>query len=381
MNLVYFDNSATTRPYREVINEVKECMESYFGNPSSAHRLGIEAERKIKTARERVAKLIGAIPQEIIFTSGGSEANNTVVKGLISKGDHIISSKIEHPSILQTLKTLEEEGYEVTYLNVDNRGLINIQDLKNSIKANTKLITIMHVNNEIGSIEPVNDIIKTVREINKRTKVHIDAVQSLGKLKIDVKKLDVDLMSLSSHKIHGPKGVGALYIKKGLILKSLITGGGQEMNVRSGTENLPGISGFGIAAEIIGDKLEGERDKIVNVKKYFIERLHEIDRISINSPQDGLHIDNILNVSFENIRGEVLLHALEDYNIYVSTGSACSAKKSNQKNYVLPSIGLKPCYIEGAIRFSFSYGNTVEEVDYTIDALKKILSFLRRNKI
>lgn len=380
-DLVYFDNSSTTMPYREVIDEVTECMERYFGNPSSAHRLGIEAERKIKTARERVAKLIGAIPQEIIFTSGGSEGNNTAVKGLISKGDHIISSKIEHPSILQTLEALEEEGYEVTYLNVDNRGLINIQDLKSSIKDNTRLITIMHVNNEIGSIEPVNDIIKTVRGINKKTKVHIDAVQSLGKIKIDVKKLDVDLMSLSSHKIHGPKGVGALYIKKGLILKSLITGGGQEMNVRSGTENLPGISGFGIAAEIIGAKLESERDNIFNLKKHFIERLYEIDKISINSPQDEFHIDNILNVSFENIRGEVLLHALEDYNIYVSTGSACSAKKSNHKNYVLPSIGLKPCYIEGAIRFSFSYSNTIEEVDYTIDALKKILSFLRRNKI
>lgn len=380
MDMVYLDNSSTTKPYREVIDEVSECMEKYFGNPSSAHKLGIEAERKIKTARERVAKLIGALPQEIIFTSGGSEANNTAIKGLISKGDHIISSKIEHPSVIHTLEALEEEGYEVTYLNVDNRGLINIQDLKNSIKANTKLITIMYVNNEIGSIEPVIDIINTVREMNKKTKVHFDAVQSLGKLKIDVKKLDVDLMSLSSHKIHGPKGVGALYIKKGLILKALITGGGQEMDVRSGTENLPGISGFGIAAEIIGTKQEGKRDEIYNLKKHFIERLHEIDRVLINSPQDGFHIDNILNVSFEDIRGEVLLHALEDYNIYVSTGSACSAKKSNQKNYVLPSIGLKPCHSEGAIRFSFSYDNTIEEVDYTIDALKKIIPFLRRSK-
>lgn len=378
--MVYFDNSATTKPYREVIDEVSECMENYFGNPSSAHKLGIEAERKIKAARERVSRLIGAMPQEIIFTSGGSEANNTVLRGVISRGDHIICSRIEHPSVLHTLEALEGEGYEVTYLEVDNRGLINLEELKSSIKVNTKLVTIMHVNNEIGSIQPVNDIIKAVRERNKKTKVHIDAVQSLGKIKIDVKKLDVDLMSLSSHKIHGPKGVGALYIKKGLIIKSLITGGGQEMDVRSGTENLPGISGFGIAAEAIGLRLENERENIAELKKHFIERLGEIDNISVNSPLDGVHIDNILNVSFEGVRGEVLLHALEDYNIYVSTGSACSAKKSSQKNYVLPSIGLKPCLAEGTIRFSFSYDNTLEEVDYTIEGLKKIIPFLRRSK-
>lgn len=380
MDMVYFDNSATTKPYGEVIDEVRECMERYFGNPSSAHRLGLEAERKIKTARERVSRLIGAFPQEIVFTSGGSEANNTALKGIITKGDHIITSKIEHPSVLHTLEALEEEGYEVTYLDVDSRGLINTEDLKKSIKANTKLVTIMYVNNEIGSIEPVNDIVKTVREKNKKTKVHIDAVQSLGKIKIDVKKLDVDLMSLSSHKIHGPKGVGALYIKKGLVMRSLITGGGQEMDVRSGTENLPGISGFGTAADITAVKLEKDRDSIYCLKKHFIERLDEIDKIVVNSPQDDFHIDNILNISFEGIRGEVLLHALEDFNIFVSTGSACSAKKSSHKNYVLPSIGLKPCHIEGAIRFSFSYGNTLEEVDFTIEALKKTIPFLRRSK-
>lgn len=380
MDMVYFDNSATTKPYGEVIDEVQECMERYFGNPSSAHRLGLESERKIKSARERVAKLIGSSPQEIVFTSGGSEANNTAIKGIITKGDHIITSKIEHPSVLYTLEALEEEGYDVTYLDVDSRGLISIEDLKKSIRANTKLVTIMYVNNEIGSIEPVNDIVKTVREKNKKTKVHIDAVQSLGKIKIDVKKLDVDLMSLSSHKIHGPKGVGALYIKKGLVMRSLITGGGQEMDVRSGTENLPGISGFGMAADITAVKLEKDRNSIYCLKKHFIERLDEIDKIVVNSPQDDFHIDNILNISFEGIRGEVLLHALEDFNIFVSTGSACSAKKSSHKNYVLPSIGLKPCYIEGAIRFSFSYGNTLEEVDFTIEALKKTIPFLRRSK-
>ncbi len=380
MDIVYFDNSATTKPHREVIDEVSNCMEKYFANPSSSHRLGIEAERKIKTAREKVSRLIGASPQEIIFTSGGSEANNTALRGVISKGDHIITSSIEHPSVLHTLKALEDEGYEVTYLKVDSRGLIDLNELKGSIKGNTRLVTIMHVNNEIGSIQPVSDIIKIVREGNRRTKVHIDAVQSLGKIKIDVKKLDVDLMSLSAHKIHGPKGAGALYIKKGLIIKSLITGGGQEMDIRSGTENLPGISGFGVAADAACASLEDRNNSTFKLKEYFIERLGEIDNLAINSPQDGFHIDNILNVSFEGVRGEVLLHGLEDYNIYVSTGSACSAKKSGSNNYVLPSIGLKQNMVEGAIRFSFSRDNTIIEVDYAMEALKKIIPFLRRSK-
>jgi cysteine desulfurase len=380
MDMVYFDNSATTKPHREVINEVVECMENYFGNPSSAHKLGVEAEKKIKAAREKVAKLIGAQPQEIIFTSGGSEANNTAIKGLLTTGDHIIATKIEHPSVLKTLQGLEKDGYEVTYLSVDNRGVINLEELRNSIRGNTKLVTIMHVNNEIGSIQPIEDIIKIVREKNKRTRVHVDAVQSAGKLKLDVKKLDADLISVSAHKFHGPKGVGAIYIKKGLIVKSLITGGGQELDIRSGTENLPGISGFGVAAEIVGSNLDEKIKHVENIKKHFIDKLSEIDKVIINSPLDDVHLSNVLNVSFEGVRGEVLLHALEDYKIYVSTGSACSAKRSAHKNYVLPEIGLKECHIEGAIRFSFSYLNTIEEVDYTIEALKKILPFLRRLK-
>lgn len=380
MDIVYLDNSATTKPYKEVIDEVAECMEHYFGNPSSAHKLGVEAEKKIKIAREKVAKLIGAQPTEIIFTSGGSEANNTAIKGIVTAGDHIITSKIEHPSVLRTLQALEKEGIEVTYLNVNTSGVISLEELKASIKSNTKLVTIMHVNNEIGSIQPVDDVVKIVREKNKRTKIHIDAVQSAGKIKLDVKKMDIDLMSISSHKFHGPKGVGALYIKKGLIIKSLVSGGGQEMDIRSGTENLPGISGFGLAAEIIGNNLDDKITYVKKLKEHFINRLSEIEGVIINSPDDEVHIPNVLSVSFESIRGEVLLHALEDYKIYVSTGSACSAKKSSHKNYILPAIGLKECYIEGTIRFSFSYFNTIEEVDLTIEALKKIMPFLRRLK-
>lgn len=378
--MIYFDNSATTKPHKEVVDEVVLCMENYFGNPSSAHRLGIEAEKRMKTARENVAKLINAQANEIVFTSGGSESNNTAIKGIVRMGDHIISSKIEHPSVLKTLKELEEEGIEVTYLDVDNNGVINLEQLKNSIKNNTKLVTIMHVNNEIGSIQPIEKIIKIVKDTNKKTKIHVDAVQSAGKIKIDVKKLDVDLMSISSHKIHGPKGSGALYIKKGINIKPLISGGGQENEIRSGTENLPMISGFGVASKIILDNIENKIKHVNNIKEHFVNRLSEIEDIRINSPIDDVHIGNILNVSFKGIKGEVLLHALEDYDIYVSTGSACSAKKSSHKNYVLPAIGLDECYISGAIRFSFSYLNTIEEVDATIEALKSILKFLRRIK-
>jgi cysteine desulfurase len=378
MDMVYFDNSATTKPHREVIDGVAECMELYFANPSSAHRLGLEAEKRARSAREKVAKLMGAQPGEIVFTSGGSEANNTALKGVAAEKGHVISSRIEHPSVLKTLQSLEKRGIEVTYLNVDSRGLIDIDELSGSVREDTRLVTIMHVNNEIGSIQPVESIAATVREKNRRARIHIDAVQSLGKLSIDVKKLGIDLMSFSAHKIHGPKGIGALYVRKGLSISPLITGGGQEMDIRSGTENLPAMWGFGIACDIISTGMNEKIAHVEEIKRHFINRLMEVEGALINSPRDGVHIGNILSVSFEGIRGEVLLHALEDYNIFVSTGSACSARRSSEKNYVLPSIGLKECQAEGTIRFSFSYLNTIDEVDYTVEALKKILPFLRR---
>jgi Cysteine sulfinate desulfinase/cysteine desulfurase and related enzymes len=378
--MIYFDNSATTKPDIEVIREVNDCMEHTFGNPSSAHKLGIEAEGKIKKARERVSRLIGSQPKEILFTSGGSESNNMVLKGLTKPGDHIISSKLEHPSIMSTLKVLEENGVEVTYLDVNNQGVINLEQLAMSIRENTRLVTAMYVNNEIGVIEPIEDMVKIIKEKNSRIKVHVDAVQGAGKLNIDVKKAGIDLMSVSAHKIHGPKGVGALYIRSGISVNPLISGGGQENNLRSGTENVPGISGFGVAAEIILKNMQTKIEHVNTIKRHFINRLSEIDNIKINSPMDAVHIGNILNVSFNGIRGEVLLHALEDYDIFVSTGSACSAKKISHKNYVLPAIGLNETSITGAIRFSFSYFNTIDEVDAAIDAIKKILPFLRRIK-
>jgi cysteine desulfurase len=378
MNLVYLDNSATTKPHKEVVEEVANCMELYYANPSSAHKLGVEAEKKLKAAREKVASFLRAKPQEVIFTSGGSEANNMAVLGVVSKGDHIITTKIEHPSIIRLLQDMEKDSFEITYLDVNCDGQISVQELENSMKENTKLISIMYVNNEMGSIQPMEEIINIVRKKSKKAKVHIDAVQALGKIHINVKELGADLISFSAHKIHGPKGVGALYIKEGLRLRPLIAGGGQEFDIRSGTENLPGISGFGIAVEMMAKNFEDKQVHIRRLKEHFIEGLKDIDKVKINSPLDDMHIDNILNVSFEGIRGEVMLHSFEDYNIYVSTGSACSAKKGAHKNYVLPAMGLNQAQAEGAIRFSFSYQNTIEEIDYTIDAIKKILPFLRR---
>jgi len=380
MELVYFDNSATTKPHRQVIDEVALCMEKYFANPSSAHRLGIEAEKKVNSAREQVARLVGAAAKEIVFTSGGSEANNTAITGAVAKGDHIISSGIEHPSVMRLLENMRTSGCEVTCLEVDQRGLVRLEQLEAAIKDNTRLVTIMHVNNEIGSIQPIADISKVVRRHSKKARLHVDAVQSAGKLELDVRKMDVDLLSLSAHKIHGPKGAGALYVKSGLVLKPLILGGGQERGIRSGTENLPGIAGFGTAAGMAMEDIQAKVDRVHQVKKHFIERLAEIENIRINSPLEDTCIDNILNISFGGIRGEVLLHALEDYRIYVSTGSACSSRQAGHSNYVLPAIGLPKCDVEGAVRFSFSYLNTVSEVGYTIEALKKLLPFLRRLK-
>lgn len=374
---IYFDNSATTKPYDEVIEVIAETMKNYYGNPSSAHRLGLISETKMSESREILAKTINCTKEEIIFTSGGSESNNFLIRGFVKEGSHIITTKIEHPSVLNMCKELEKSGVMVTYLNVDNRGKINISELENSICKDTQVVSIMHVNNEIGTLQDIYSIGKLIKEKSSRIKFHVDAVQSYGKYKIDVQKAKIDLMSVSSHKIHGPRGIGFAYVRKGLVPKPLIFGGGQERNLRSGTENLASMSGFAKAAEIIYENREQNYIKILDLKSYFISRLQSIDNIKINSPISEDFSPYVLSVSFIGVRSEVLLHLLEEGGIYVSTGSACSSKDTKD-SHVLKSIGLKDKEIKGTIRFSFSEYNTREEVDYTIDVLDKSLRFLRR---
>ena len=377
---VYFDNSATTKPYDEVIEAVSKGMKEYFGNPSSLHKIGMNCEKRLNEAREYFASTIKCNKEEIYFTSGGSEGNNLILKGLLKPGHHFITTDFEHHSIISTCKQLEEKGVKVTYLDVDSEGRISLEDLEEAITKDTVLVSIMQVNNEIGVIQDIEAIGKLIKERSSRAKFHVDAVQGYGKLPIDVNKSNVDFLTVASHKIHGPKGVGFIYIKKGIILNSLISGGSQEKGIRAGTENLPGIIGFEKAAQMTFEEMESRYDKVLELKKYFVERLNEIKDIRINGEIDGFS-PYILNVSFLGVRAEVLLHLLEEQNIYVATGSACTSKSSAAHgSYVIKSLGLSNKEVESAIRFSFSYENTKEEVDYTIDVLKKSLMFLRRVK-
>lgn len=377
---VYFDNSATTKPYDEVIEAVSKGMKEYFGNPSSLHKIGMNCEKRLNEAREYFASTIKCNKEEIYFTSGGSEGNNLILKGLLKPGHHFITTAFEHHSIISTCKQLEEKGVKVTYLDVDSEGRISLEDLEEAITKDTVLVSIMQVNNEIGVIQDIEAIGKLIKERSSRAKFHVDAVQGYGKLPIDVNKSNVDFLTVTSHKIHGPKGVGFIYIKKGIILNSLISGGSQEKGIRAGTENLPGIIGFEKAAQMTFEEMESRYDKVLELKKYFVERLNEIKDIRVNGEIDGFS-PYILNVSFLGVRAEVLLHLLEEQNIYVATGSACTSKSSAAHgSYVIKSLGLSNKEVESAIRFSFSYENTKEEVDYTIDVLKKSLMFLRRVK-
>lgn len=379
---IYLDNSATTRPYDEVVEYMNHINRNFYGNPSSLHKRGIEAERIIKKSRETIAAFLNVESREIYFTSGGTESNNLAIRGYLDanprKGKHVITTRVEHPSVLETCKHLSEKGYRVDYINVDSKGAIDLESLKRKINDETALISIIYVNNEIGSIQPVDEIVQLKNEINSNAAIHLDAVQAYGKIKINPKKLGIDLMSISSHKIHGPKGVGAIYANKSIKLKPILFGGGQESLIRSGTENVPGIGGFGLASEMASKSIEDNELKVSRLRKLFIENLREnIDEFKINSPEDG--IPYILNVSFPGVKAEVLLHHLEGRNIFVSTGSACSSRK-NIYSHVLQAINLENCYIEGAVRFSFSSMNTEKDVIDTVKALKEIVPMIRINK-
>lgn len=375
---IYLDNSATTKPYQEVVDKMVLALTTQYGNPSSIYKKGIEVEREIKEIRRNIARSLGAKETEIYFTSGGTECNNTIIRSVAKLNkktkNHIISTVIEHPSVLNTLKDLEADGFEVTYLPVGKDGKISLEDLKNAIKKETILVSVMHVNNEIGTIQPIEEIGKYLKSLDEKVYFHVDGVQSYAKIKFRPSRYNIDFMSVSGHKLHGPKGIGFMYVKENNRIKPLLTGGGQEIGIRSGTENVPGIYGIGEAIRILNQDLEGTIDKIRGLRDLLKEEiLANIDNVKINSPEDG--VCHVLNVSFRGVRGEVLLHYLEQKEIYVSTGSACSSKKKG--SHVLNAIGLTPDEIEGAIRFSLSDLNTKEEIIKTVEVLKESVSDLR----
>lgn len=376
--MIYFDNAATTRVFPEVLAAMQEAMEVTYGNPSAKHIKGMEAENKIREAQEVIAKTLRAKPKEIFFTSGGTESNNTAILGTAManrrKGKHIITTKIEHASVHEPINYLEELGFEITYVDVDSSGTADLVQLKEAVREDTILVSCMMVNNEIGTVEPISEIGKILKEKNPRTIFHVDAIQAYGKIPVIPKNMGIDLLSMSGHKIHGPKGVGFLYIKEGTKISPIMFGGGQQKGMRSGTENVPGIAGLSCACEkMIGNQYE-TAEKIQRIKEYFQRRIQEIEGIQDNSGQ----APHIVSISFRKLRSEVLLHALEERGIYVSSGSACSSNKKQAVSGTLNAIGLKDEWKDGTLRFSFSVENTKEEVDETIEVLKELTPMLRR---
>lgn len=377
----YFDNSATTRVLDSVKEIVVKTMTEDYGNAAAKHRKGVEAERYIKEARAEIAKTLKVQDKEILFTSGGSESNNMALIGTAlanrRAGKHIISTGVEHPSVYNPLMYLEELGFEVTFLPVDRDGHISLEELKQSVRPDTVLVSVMYVNNEVGAVEPVEEISRIVKAKNPGTLVHVDAIQAYGKYIIRPKKQGIDLLSVSGHKIHAPKGVGFLYIRTGVKMKPLIYGGGQQGGMRSGTENVPGVAGLGVAAREMYTDHEEKVRRITELKDYMTDRLGEIEGTVINSKKGSGSAPQIVSVSFEGVRSEVLLHALEDKGIYVSSGSACSSHHPGISG-TLKGIGVSPKLLDATIRISFGMFNTKEEIDYCIEALKELLPVLRR---
>ncbi|WP_019850928.1 cysteine desulfurase NifS [Desulfitobacterium sp. PCE1] len=379
MRRVYLDHSATTPVDPEVAKLMMTYYTEKYGNPSSVHSFGRDAKAALENARESVAKLLGAQPTEITFTSGGTEADNLAIIGTAEaqskKGKHIITSAVEHHAVLETCEFLEKNGYELTIVPVNEEGLIAVEDVEKAIRPDTILITIMHANNEVGTIQPIAEIGKLARD--KGIVFHVDAVQSFGKIPIDVVAMNVDLMTVSSHKIYGPKGVGALYIRKGVRVIPRIYGGGQEKKRRSGTENTPGIIGFGKACEIAAQRMEEEAAREAKLRDRLLEGIMEkIDYVKLNGPQGEKRLPGILNVSIQFIEGEALLLSLDMMGIAASSGSACTSG-SLDPSHVLLAMGLTHEIAHGSLRFSFGRQSTEEDVDYVLEQLPKIVERLR----
>ena len=382
MKEIYLDNSATTRAYDSVGDLVRKVMCEDYGNPSSMHVKGMQAEKYIKKTQETLAKLMKVQPKEIFFTSGGTESDNLALIGAARAnhraGKHLITSAIEHPAILNAMRYLEsEEGFRVTYLPVDRYGRIELDALKEALCEDTILVSVMYVNNEVGSVQPIAEAASIVKAYNKNILFHVDAVQGFGKYRIYPKKLKIDMCSISGHKIHGPKGTGALYINEHVKIKPILFGGEQQKIIRSGTENVPGIAGLGLAAKTIYQDLDEKVQKMRELKNHFIEGIGKIEDTTIHGLYDETSAPHIISVGVAGIRSEVLLHALEDKGIYVSSGSAC-ASNHPQISGVLKGIGAKQEYLDATLRFSMSEFTTLEEIDETLNTLYNIVPMLRK---
>lgn len=376
----YLDNSATTKVFDEVKDIMVETMLKDYGNPSSMHLRGVEAEKYVKEARENIAKTLKVDEKEIVFTSGGTESNNMAIIGTAlanrRAGNHIITTAVEHASVHNTMEFLAEQGFSITYLNVNEAGVINLKDLEDAICDDTILISVMYVNNEIGSVMPISEIAEVIKAKKPDVIFHVDAIQAYGKYHIYPRRMGIDLLSVSGHKIHGPKGSGFLYVKDKLKIKPIIYGGGQQKGMRSGTENVPGIAGIGVAAKKIYENFDENIDRLYELKDYLIDELSKIENVKIHSKKGRDSAPQIVNASFVVVRSEVLLHSLEDREIYVSAGSACSTNK-HTVSATLKGIGLDFDEIESAIRFSFCIFTTKEEIDYTVGVINELLPRLR----
>lgn len=378
---IYFDNSATTRVFDSVRDIMTETMTADYGNTSSLHTKGVEAEQYVREARAEIAKSLRVKEKEIIFTSGGTESNNLAILGTAlanrRSGNHIITSCIEHASVYNTTAFLEEQGFRVTYLPVDHNGYVSPEDLRAAICDDTILVSIMYVNNEMGAVEPIAKLAQVLRETKPQAYFHADAIQAYGKYVIRPKKEGIDLLSVSGHKIHGPKGVGFLYVDERVKIRPILFGGGQQMGMRSGTENVPGCAGLGAAAKEIYRDHEAKVDHLYALKDRFVSGLHELEGVTVHGLTGRDSAPQIVSAGFEGIRAEVLLHALEEKGIYVSSGSACSSNHPGISG-TLRGIGVKESLLDSTLRFSFGVFNTEDEVDECLRVLKELLPLLRR---
>ena len=377
----YLDNSATTRCSKAAADKMVLLLTEDFGNPSSLHMKGVIAEKYINEAKKKIARTLKCQEKEIVFTSGGTESNNLAIIGSAMAnqraGKHIITTQVEHASVANTMKFLEDNGFEITYLGVDHDGRISLEELKAAMRPDTILVSIMQVNNEIGAVMPVEESGKLIKEINPGTLFHVDAIQSYGKLHISPKNMNCDLLSVSGHKIHGPKGSGFLYIKDKTKIKPIIYGGGQQKGMRSGTENVPAIAGLGVAAEEIYTDLDTKIEAMYKLKAHFINEVTRIDGVTVNGLTDKTSAPHIVSVSIQGVRAEVILHTLEDKNIYVSAGSACSSNKP-AVSATLKAIGLPMELLDSTVRFSFCVDTTIEEIDYAIKVMQDVVPKLQK---